>query len=41
MEPIEYTAKYKQGSLTCSKEIAKKLGLKTNIEVKVYYYARP
>jgi len=35
MEPIEYTAKYKQGSLTCPKEIAKKLGLKTNTEVKV------
>ena len=35
MEAIEYTAIYKQGSLTCSKEIAKKLELKTNTEVKV------
>ncbi|MBI1926003.1 AbrB/MazE/SpoVT family DNA-binding domain-containing protein [Candidatus Poribacteria bacterium] len=32
---FEYTATYKQGNLTCPKEVAQKLGLKTNTEVKV------
>ncbi len=35
MEAVEYIAKYRNGSLSCPKEVAEKLKLKTDTEVKV------